>query len=168
MDVSTSPALSKAAFAFGGSPDMSDRPVVRVVIPGPPKAWKRAGHRTIQPKDGRKAFTTTFTDTDTRSEQAVLRSLAYDAMEGRPILQGAIDFRASFHMPVPASWSQKKRTAALAGKILPTVKPDFDNLSKMIDALKGVLWRDDALITDAHIYKRYSDRPRTIMEVREK
>jgi len=39
---------------------------------------------------------------------------------------------------------------------LPTCKPDWDNLAKsVIDALNNVFWRDDSLITDALVSKRY-------------
>ena len=40
----------------------------------------------------------------------------------------------------------------------PTVKPDIDNFAKAIlDAANGILYKDDALICDLHIKKRYAD-----------
>jgi Holliday junction resolvase RusA-like endonuclease len=33
-------------------------------------------------------------------------------------------------LPVPTSWSNKRRLAALAGAIAPTSKPDIDNYVK--------------------------------------
>lgn len=42
---------------------------------------------------------------------------------------------------------QKRTADALAGYILPAVKPDADNLAKAaLDACNGIIWRDDALI----------------------
>lgn len=144
---------------------MTDDSVVRFVIPGPPKAWKRAGHRIITPKGG-KPFTTTYTNTETRSEQGVLRFAAYEAMGDRPLFTEAIELKVSFFMAVPESWSKKKRAAALGWQIHPTGKPDLDNLAKMMDAFKHVLWRDDAQVSTAYIWKRYSAKPRTVVEIR--
>ena len=43
-----------------------------------------------------------------------------------------------------------------------TKKPDGDNLVKFIfDALNGIFWTDDSIITGHSINKHYSDRPRT-------
>jgi Holliday junction resolvase RusA-like endonuclease len=43
-------------------------------------------------------------------------------------------------------------------RLFPVVKPDWDNLGKMLsDALNQVIWSDDAQICEAHVYKRYSD-----------
>lgn len=141
--------------------------VIRIEIPGPPKAWKRAGHRIVRPKGGGASFVSTYTDADTRSEQGVLRMAAAEAMATREPFQGAVDLRVAFYLPVPASWSKTRREAALAGHILPTAKPDADNLAKMIDALKQITWRDDAQVSDLNVRKRYAARPRTVMEIRE-
>jgi Holliday junction resolvase RusA-like endonuclease len=103
---------------------------------------------------------------ETRNEQAVFRDRAETAMAGRIPLDQAIEINIAFYMPIPQSWSRKKQAAALADLVRPITKPDFDNCSKMIDALKGIVWRDDCRVTDAHIYKRYSDRPRLVIEIR--
>lgn len=57
--------------------------------------------------------------------------------------------------PVPVSWPKWKREAAAAGDIYPTGKPDADNILKVLDALNGVLWHDDAQIVEAVGRKRY-------------
>lgn len=67
---------------------------------------------------------------------------------------------------VPASWSQKKQRMALAGEVLPTTKPDSDNVVKAIfDGCNGVLWRDDVLVVDLRVRKRYSATPAVRVEV---
>lgn len=139
-------------------------PPVRIVIPGRPLPNLRARSRSFF-KDG-DLVTTHYTPEATRTERNWIRSFAARVMDGQPLLAGALDFRATYYRPVPASWSKRKRAAALAGEILPTSKPDLDNLEKMIDALAGIVWRDDAAITDKHTFKRYAERPRTVIEVR--
>ena len=84
-----------------------------------------------------------------------------------PPIDGACELHLTLHMPIPASWSTKKRLAALSGLILPTVKPDTSNVLKAIeDALNGVVWVDDKQVVDHHIRRRYSDTPKAIVDVR--
>lgn len=142
-----------------------DGGVIRIVIPGVPKALERARHRLVTPR-ARKPFVATYTPAQTRSEQGAIKLFAQRAMEGRAPIEGPVDFRFTAFLPVPASWSQRKRAAALAGEILPVSRPDLDNYAKMKDALKEIVWRDDSQVTDEHLWKRYSDQPRIVMEIR--
>lgn len=62
--------------------------------------------------------------------------------------------------PVPHSWSKRKQAEAIDNQILPMVKPDWDNIGKIVcDALNGIAYKDDAVITDATVCKRYGTRP---------
>jgi len=46
------------------------------------------------------------------------------------------------------------------GEIIPTKKPDVDNLLKTVaDALQGVAYLNDSQIADAQIKKRFSRTP---------
>ena len=48
----------------------------------------------------------------------------------------------------------------LDGRLLPTSKPDTDNVLKaVLDGCNGVLWRDDVLVVDVRIRKRYAATP---------
>lgn len=141
-------------------------PLVRVVIPGAPKAWQRAGHRIATNKAG-KQFVTSYTPSQTRSEQGAIRMFASAAMQGQPPLEGPLDLRISAFMPVPQSWSQRKQAQALAGVVMPTGKPDWDNLAKSVcDALSKVVFRDDSQVVNAAVWKRYAADPRVVIEVR--
>jgi len=144
-----------------------DETVIRLVLPGIPTAWQRDGRRIITPKDKtKKQFVSTYTHTETRNRQADLRQDAYDQMAGRAPFTGPIDLRYGAFMPVPPSWSNAKRRRAMADEIRPTTRPDFDNLMKMVDALKGIVWVDDTQATDVFFWKRYTDRPRVVIEIR--
>lgn len=73
-----------------------------------------------------------------------------------------------FFRPVQEKISKKEKARRIRGTVLPIVKPDCDNYIKsLLDGMNGVVWKDDALITDIFAHKRYSDKPRieiTIME----
>ena len=50
----------------------------------------------------------------------------------------------------------------------PTLKPDYDNIAKIIaDSLNGIAYRDDAQIVDGYVRKFYSDKPRVVVTIQE-
>jgi Holliday junction resolvase RusA-like endonuclease len=106
-----------------------------------------------------------YTPQRTASYEACLRHEAALAMRGEPPLEGALRVQVAAHFAIPASWSGKKKAAALAGEIRPTKRPDIDNVAKMLDGLNGIVFGDDAQIVSAVIEKLYSDRPRLRVEV---
>ncbi|MBJ9131176.1 RusA family crossover junction endodeoxyribonuclease [Citrobacter freundii] len=65
----------------------------------------------------------------------------------------------TFILPMPASWSKKKR-AEFNGK-LHQQKPDVDNLTK---SLLDALFEDDAHIWDARVSKLWGETGRIIIE----
>lgn len=68
---------------------------------------------------------------------------------------------------IPKSWPKWKRNAALEGDIVPTSKPDVDNIEKAIfDALNNVAYCDDAQIVNVNGHvKRYSNEPRVEVSI---
>lgn len=76
--------------------------------------------------------------------------------------------RVDAYYGVPKSASQKDRARMLAGEILPTKKPDYDNIGKIVsDALNGVAYYDDAQISDGGVKKAYSAEPRVEIKIYE-
>jgi Holliday junction resolvase RusA-like endonuclease len=74
--------------------------------------------------------------------------------------------------PIPQSKSKKMKKEMEYGTILPTKKPDADNIAKAIcDALNGVAYGDDAQICKLCVSKRYQAlegcTPYTLVEVEE-
>lgn len=120
---------------------------VEFMVTGPPKG------------KGRPRFTRAtghaYTPEATRNYEAVLRLVAQRAMEGRIPFAGPVRLEVTATFDVPASWSKRKRVAALGGLLLPTVKPDHDNIAKLTDALNGVVWLDDKQIVESFICKVY-------------
>ena len=75
--------------------------------------------------------------------------------------------RVIAYYPIPQSTSKKRRKEMLEHRIRPTVKPDLDNVAKLIfDALNGVAWYDDNAIVDTQVRKFYSDTPRVEVFIR--
>lgn len=134
---------------------------IAFVIPGTPVGKGR-------PKFARRGnFVTTYTPEKTASYENLVKVKAHEAMNGRPAIEGAVSVVVALYVTPPASWSQKKQRAALAGEIFPTSKPDVDNVIKGIfDACNEIVWRDDKQACDVRVIKRYDHTARAAVEVR--
>jgi len=71
-----------------------------------------------------------------------------------------------FHLPIPETDTETQRKAKLWGLIPHNIKPDTSNLVKFYeDAANGILYRDDCMIVSLTAEKRYSDNPRTEINI---
>ena len=62
---------------------------------------------------------------------------------------------------IPSSETKRRKQLMREGKIRPTVKPDLDNVVKVVlDALNGVAFEDDKQIVHINSSKFYSDTPK--------
>lgn len=58
---------------------------------------------------------------------------------------------------IPKSKSKKVKAQMYTGVILPTKKPDADNIAKVVcDALNGVAYKDDTQVCSLTVIKRYT------------
>lgn len=132
---------------------------VTIVLEGPPQGKARPRFRTVTTKTG-VTFASAYTPAKTRAYEAALSWAAKAAMRARSPLEGPLAVCVVARMPVPSSWSNKKRDAALAGVVRPTGRPDLDNLVKApLDAFNGIVWRDDAQVVECSVSKFYSETP---------
>src|SRR5882672_6969873 len=91
---------------------------VTIHLPGQPRGKGR-------PRFGRAGeFVRVWTDKKTLSYEEALSEAGVIAMGPIPQRLGALSVRIEAAMAIPASWSKKKRQAALAGDLQPIGKPD--------------------------------------------
>lgn len=134
--------------------------MISFAIPGAPQGKGRAKIVKIG------GFSCMATPQKTVAYEGLIAHAAQQAMAGSPLLDGAAACNVFIDAPVPASWSAKKQRAALAGEVMPTTKPDADNVVKAVfDGCNGVLWRDDVQVVDLRVRKRYSAVPCVRVEV---
>lgn len=70
----------------------------------------------------------------------------------------AVSIKVTFYMPIPQSWSKRKRSASDGMPCM--VKPDIDNMIKgVFDAANGVIWKDDNQVVKVESQKIYSFAP---------
>ena len=118
-----------------------------------------------RPRFTRRGFT--YTPAKTRKYEAHVRLAAQDVMKAAPPLDGACSLSVLAVLPVPMSWSNKKREAAIAGVLLPVTRPDVDNyLKAALDGCNEIVYRDDSQIVSADVLKRYGDIPQLVITVR--
>lgn len=98
----------------------------------------------------------TYTPPKTAAYEELVRS-CYRKQGGGCFPKGAPLYVAiSAAFAVPTSDSKRERQAKLRGEMLPTKRPDWDNIGKIVcDALNGVAWHDDAQIVSACVEKIY-------------
>jgi len=106
-------------------------------------------------------FVAAYTPKKTVTYEKQIFDAAALEMVGRDLFLGSVWLTVKAYMPIPVSWSQKKRYAAIGGTLRPTGKPDVDNILKAVgDGMNNVVWSDDKQIVVAHIEKFYSEKPR--------
>lgn len=101
-----------------------------------------------------------FTPARTKHFHNVIQRVIKHVLEGRPAITGPVKLDMTFVMQVPASWPRWKRDAALAGLVVPTGRPDMDNLEKaLLDAFNRELIVDDAFVIERYARKIYGAVP---------
>lgn len=150
---------------WGGAKRTTSEPekinTVRFIVPGKPQGKGR-------PRAARRgSFVTMYTDKKTVSYESTVALFAGQAMAGRPLVDGPVAVDMYIVLPIPPSWSKKKQALAVSGRLLPTVKPDADNVVKAVfDAINTVVWRDDTQVVDLNVRRRYGATPGVHVAVR--
>lgn len=74
-------------------------------------------------------------------------------------LTGPLAVKVTFYRTVQRSLSKAETDRRLTNKVKPTTKPDVDNYIKsLLDALNGILWKDDAQIVKLEAQKKYAEK----------
>jgi Holliday junction resolvase RusA-like endonuclease len=108
----------------------------------------------------------TYTPAATRKYEAHGRLAAQFAMNGRPPINVPVRAEIVIDLVPPASWSGRRRDAALRGDVRPTVRPDCDNYCKSaMDTINGIVVSDDSMIVDLVVTKKYASIPQLTITV---
>jgi len=137
---------------------------VELTVPGEPQAKQRA--RVVRRKGG---WPIAYTPEKTVKAETLIKELFavhYPAFEP---LTGPLSMTVEAFFTMPTSASKKKQAGMEAGEILPTKRPDADNLLKLAaDALAGLCFLNDAQICEAKVCKWYSRTPRLQLTIEER
>lgn len=105
-------------------------------------------------------FTKVYTPEKTKIYESLIRDAATSAMGPMEPLETAVSVHLYLYFSVPASYSKKRKEDCLTGVERPTKKPDVDNVAKAyLDAMNGVVYKDDAQIVYLTVSKHYGLSP---------
>lgn len=128
-------------------------------IPGPPKG--KARPRVVN----NHAYTPEATVQYERLVRACWENAAGDWMAEK---DQPVALYVSAYYPVPESHTKKQKERELRNWVLPTKKPDIDNILKIImDGLNGVAYHDDKQVVEVTIRKRFDSEPRVEVYLKE-
>lgn len=101
-----------------------------------------------------------YTPAKTRDYEQQVAQAARGAMCKAPPMDCGLAVTLDIRLPVPASWTKARKADALAGRMLPTARPDTDNYAKaVLDGCNEVVWVDDAQVVRLTAQKRYAAEP---------
>lgn len=111
---------------------------------------------------------TAYTDSETKAYEKKIVAYYRKALGGFRWPESAVvsvDVVAVYPMPKRAT---RAAVAAMqSGKLLPTRKPDVDNVLKaVLDALNGVAYSDDAKVVSVSARKQYGIEPKLVIEMK--
>lgn len=137
--------------------------VLRFQVPGEVAPLQRHKHRVcIGPKG---AYAQIYEPGVNKTSRAYVRTCAMTAIQAAGIsrlLEGPLGIEIIVWRAWPPSKQVKNpsrvRPDILLEKSIPGVKPDLDNVIKLVwDACNKVVWRDDAQVSSITAHKRYTD-----------
>ena len=134
-------------------------PVLSLFIPGVPVP--KGSMRAFVPKGWNRAVLTN-NDPKTKAWASVV-SLATAAEVQRtlwPITDRAVSVRLRFNLPRPAGHYGSGKNVGIVKASAPkntVTKPDIDKLTRcLLDALTGIVWRDDSQVVALDVRKYYA------------
>ena len=124
---------------------------IKLIVLGAPVAKGRArlgnGHVYTPPK--------------TAKYENAVKWEALRVMAGRQPFDAPLGVEVVAQLPIPPSWSKKKREQAARGFVMPASRPDLDNYVKAaLDGMNKIVFRDDSQVVAIIARKEYSEAPR--------
>lgn len=128
---------------------------IRLTIPGEPKSKQRPRWCKVG----------TYTPKETVGYETYIKELFVIKYPDFKPLETALGLNLAVYLTIPKSQSKKKKMLMESNDIKPTKKPDLDNVLKiLLDALEGIVYKNDNQFVIIDAFKFYSSRPR--LEVR--
>lgn len=123
----------------------------------------------MRPRFTRKGGGRTYTPKKTQDYEEFIRACYRQYVKKRSYPDDiALFILIQAYYPIPKSFNKTKKKMAMQGLIIPKSKPDVDNVAKVVlDALNGVAYIDDKLVTGLLVKKEYSSAPRLCVQIGE-
>lgn len=114
----------------------------------------------------RGAFVSTYTPEKTATYENLVKMSFLQKYQEPALIDEPVIVGIKAYFGIPKSVSTKKREKMMQGKIVPTKKPDMDNIAKIIlDSLNGLAYLDDKQVVLLTVWKRFSEVPRVEVNI---
>lgn len=141
-------------------------PVIRIEIPGAVVPQKRPRATTVN------RHVSLYDPSDCVDFKALVALYASETLKSSGYYHYPESDAKGFSVAVtiyttpPKSFSKRRFQLSQTGLIRPKSKPDLDNSVKgIMDALKGIAWKDDAEVTSLSVAKFYGDSEYFTIEI---
>ena len=134
------------------------KPILELIIPGSPVPQPKHSARVIAGRACSYMPTSRGKGAQRRSNgiaefRALVRKIAAERYQG-PLLECPLAVDCEFVFPRTKGMLWKRKPMP---RLPHAVRPDRDNLDKaVLDALKGVIWRDDQQVSGGTLWKFYA------------
>ena len=127
---------------------------IKFTVPGTPRGKQRPRVCRI---NGRSI---TYTPRQTAEYESQIKSMYFKVANFKFERYVPLEVAILALFAPPKNASKKVRALMLGGEILPTKRPDGDNVIKVVlDALNGVAFHDDGQICKIYFEKMYAETP---------
>ena len=132
--------------------------LIIMTVPGEPKPWQ-VWVRMSAPTPGYLAF---------KAYQQTIQAKCKEAWRNRPLIETAVEIHLEFVRSYPNNLPKKEASRERRLKEALVRKPDLDNLCKAaIDGIKGIILKDDTVVTRLSAEKRFGPEAHTVITIKE-
>ena len=129
-----------------------------MTVVGEPKPWQ-VWVRMSAPTPGYLAF---------KAYQQTIQAKCLETWRNQPLIETAVEIHLEFVRSYPNNLPKKEASRERRLKEALVRKPDLDNLCKAaIDGIKGIILKDDTVVTRLSAEKRFGPEPMTVITIKE-
>jgi len=132
--------------------------LINMTVPGEPKPWQ-VWVKMSAPTPGYLAF---------KVWQAMIQVACKQEWGNKPLIETAVEIDLVFIRSYPNKLPKREASRERRLKEALVRKPDLDNLCKAaIDGIKGIILKDDTVVTKLSAEKRFGPEPMTMITIKE-
>ena len=132
--------------------------LVNMTVPGEPKPWQ-VWVKMSAPTPGYLAF---------KVWQAMIQVACKQEWGNKPLIETAVEINLEFVRSYPNNLPKREASRERRLKEALVRKPDLDNIVKAaIDGIKGIILKDDTVVTKLSAEKRFGPEPMTMITIKE-
>ena len=132
--------------------------LINMTVPGEPKPWQ-VWVRMSAPTPGYLEF---------KAYQQTIQAKCLETWRNQPLIETAVEIHLEFVRSYPNNLPKKEASRERRLREALVRKPDLDNLCKAaIDGIKGIILKDDTVVTRLSAEKCFGPEPHTVIKIKE-